>query len=532
MTAEEVRASTASAIDLAGSEDNRRTDNGKERLVESASINKSLFVLAQCVEAISKKQSRIPYRESKMTRILSLGQNNGLTIMILNLAPIRSYHQDTLSSLNFANRTKRIEVREVENEPVFKGCPRAVPTVSGSSLQRQPLRPLAATVHNSTVHAPSTVSALVGEKKPAKAFSVYSDHSRQRNSIFNSAATQRRPEGPKRSSPLKRPLDNHLSSAVARPSKFVRTTPSYKLNTPRDPPTISQAKIEDLIEKKVSEILAAKALDAPTVLPVPEISEEVQRRLDLLERKIEGKDDARTEGLNFLLMAKQHAVRGEDGSALRMYELAKSFFPENGKLQIKIDKLREKIMIGKGNGVKERVTGERAGTSIDCRPQVPLAQAPIPQSAKLVLSSELCILSNSNDEDESYHEEADVASDASYASDASFKYKPTKHKGKLLPIAKLSTETNPALQPHQARTLLDIINSRDVSRIKTLKGVGLKKAEAIVEAIKTGDAGNWEGSACKVYGNGGQVESLDCLRSLRGVGQRTVEGWMAGLEDF
>lgn len=64
---DKVITSTASAIDLAGSEDNRRTENGKERLVESSAINKSLFVLAQCVEAISKKQARIPYRESKMT---------------------------------------------------------------------------------------------------------------------------------------------------------------------------------------------------------------------------------------------------------------------------------------------------------------------------------------------------------------------------------------------------------------------------------------------------------------------------------
>lgn len=79
-TGNETRISTASAIDLAGSEDNRRTDNNKERLVESASINKSLFVLAQCVEAISKGQARIPYRESKMTRILSLGQNEGITV--------------------------------------------------------------------------------------------------------------------------------------------------------------------------------------------------------------------------------------------------------------------------------------------------------------------------------------------------------------------------------------------------------------------------------------------------------------------
>lgn len=52
--------STASAIDLAGSEDNRRTDNNKERLVESASINRSLFVLSSCIDAIGKGEKRIP----------------------------------------------------------------------------------------------------------------------------------------------------------------------------------------------------------------------------------------------------------------------------------------------------------------------------------------------------------------------------------------------------------------------------------------------------------------------------------------
>lgn len=52
----EVKMGTVSCIDLAGSEDNRRTANDKERMVESASINKSLFVLAQCVEAMTKKQ--------------------------------------------------------------------------------------------------------------------------------------------------------------------------------------------------------------------------------------------------------------------------------------------------------------------------------------------------------------------------------------------------------------------------------------------------------------------------------------------
>ncbi|EQL00750.1 kinesin [Ophiocordyceps sinensis CO18] len=142
-TGDAVLESTASAIDLAGSEDNRRTDNGKERLVESAAINKSLFVLSQCIDAISRGDKRIPYRESKMTRILSLGQKKGITVMILNLAPLRSYHLDTLSSLNVSSRAKRIEVREIENEVVFKQVPRANPGLAGGGITRQPLRPLA-----------------------------------------------------------------------------------------------------------------------------------------------------------------------------------------------------------------------------------------------------------------------------------------------------------------------------------------------------------------------------------------------------
>ncbi|KAH8551435.1 the motor domain of kinesin family member 22 [Umbelopsis sp. PMI_123] len=83
-------------IDLAGSEDNRRTDNGKERLAESGAINKSLFVLGQVVESINAASSRIPFRDSKMTRILqpSLG-GKAQGMMIVNIAPGQSYFMDS-----------------------------------------------------------------------------------------------------------------------------------------------------------------------------------------------------------------------------------------------------------------------------------------------------------------------------------------------------------------------------------------------------------------------------------------------------
>lgn len=101
-------------IDLAGSEDNRRTDNQRDRLVESSAINRSLFVLGQVVEALNSGASRIPYRDSKMTRILqdSLG-GSSLGMMIVNVAPGQSFLQDTHNTLNFATKS-----REVVNKPV------------------------------------------------------------------------------------------------------------------------------------------------------------------------------------------------------------------------------------------------------------------------------------------------------------------------------------------------------------------------------------------------------------------------------
>ena len=59
-------------IDLAGSEDNRRTNNTGIRMAESSYINTSLFVLGKVVQALNDKHKRIPYRDSELTRILQV----------------------------------------------------------------------------------------------------------------------------------------------------------------------------------------------------------------------------------------------------------------------------------------------------------------------------------------------------------------------------------------------------------------------------------------------------------------------------
>lgn len=58
-----------------GNEDNRRTCNEGIRLQESSKINQSLFALSNVIYALNNNKPRVPYRESKLTRILqdSLG---------------------------------------------------------------------------------------------------------------------------------------------------------------------------------------------------------------------------------------------------------------------------------------------------------------------------------------------------------------------------------------------------------------------------------------------------------------------------
>ena len=492
-TEDEERRSTLSAIDLAGSEDNRRTENGKERLVESASINKSLFVLAKCVEAISQKQERIPYRESKMTRILSLGQNNGMTVMFLNLAPVKSFHLDTLSSLNFANRTKRIEVREIENEPVFKTCPRVMPTMTGPSIQRQPLRPLAVATHNASAN-----TAKDGSKqsdKPSKAFSVFSDRARQTN-VSTQCSTSAR-ETLRLSSPTKRHSE---APAAIRPAK--RRSP---LSASRPPLVMSKAAIEDMIEKKVGDILAARALDQPSTGPVPEISQEVQRRLEMLEQKIDCQDDSREQGLTFLLMAKQHAVRGEDASALRMFKLARDHFPENEKLALKIERLQSKL--------EQRVREETTQTKRFDRD--PLVQQPL---LGTIREQESKPWKGAEDD---YELPAATLSADEGGSDDSFHYKPKSRKPKgqqyKSSLKSLGGDLPTQMQTPRTKQLLDVVNSRDISQIRLLKGVGAKKAEMILEALCGG-----EDDDARIY-------SLRELARMKGVGARTVENMRIGL---
>ncbi|KAJ1437629.1 P-loop containing nucleoside triphosphate hydrolase protein [Ochromonadaceae sp. CCMP2298] len=108
-------------VDLAGSERVKSTGATGSILKESANINKSLSALGNVinalVEASKGKGAFIPYRNSKLTRVLqeSLG-GNSITAMLAALSPAACNFEETLSTLKYANRAKSIKVKAVKNE--------------------------------------------------------------------------------------------------------------------------------------------------------------------------------------------------------------------------------------------------------------------------------------------------------------------------------------------------------------------------------------------------------------------------------
>lgn len=105
-----------SMIDLAGSERASQTNNKGLRMIEGANINRSLLALGNCITALSSAVAFVPYRDSKMTRLLkdSLG-GNCRTVMIANVSPLHVNYEDTHNTLKYANRAKNIKTKAVRN---------------------------------------------------------------------------------------------------------------------------------------------------------------------------------------------------------------------------------------------------------------------------------------------------------------------------------------------------------------------------------------------------------------------------------
>lgn len=89
------------------------------RTHEGSNINKSLLSLGNCINILSdpsKKGSFIPYRDSKLTRLLkdSLG-GNIMTVMIACVSPSWMFYDETINTLKYATRARKIQKKLKKN---------------------------------------------------------------------------------------------------------------------------------------------------------------------------------------------------------------------------------------------------------------------------------------------------------------------------------------------------------------------------------------------------------------------------------
>uniref|UniRef100_A0A8D2N876 Kinesin motor domain-containing protein n=1 Tax=Zonotrichia albicollis TaxID=44394 RepID=A0A8D2N876_ZONAL len=111
-------------VDLAGSERQKKTKAEGDRLKEGININRGLLCLGNVISALgeeNKKGGFVPYRDSKLTRLLqdSLGGNSH-TLMIACVSPADSNLEETLNTLRYADRA-----RKIKNKPIVNVDPQA-----------------------------------------------------------------------------------------------------------------------------------------------------------------------------------------------------------------------------------------------------------------------------------------------------------------------------------------------------------------------------------------------------------------------
>ncbi|DBB12142.1 TPA: hypothetical protein ACH3X3_006251 [Trebouxia sp. C0006] len=110
-------------VDLAGSENVGRSGAVDVRAKEAGLINKSLLTLGRVITALVEQSGHIPYRDSKLTRLLrdSLGGRTK-TCIIATIAPTVQCQEETLSTLDYAHRAKNIRNRPEVNQRISKAA--------------------------------------------------------------------------------------------------------------------------------------------------------------------------------------------------------------------------------------------------------------------------------------------------------------------------------------------------------------------------------------------------------------------------
>ncbi|KAF9448144.1 kinesin-domain-containing protein [Macrolepiota fuliginosa MF-IS2] len=372
-------------VDLAGSENNKLTGNDPSRMAESKAINQSLSVLGQVVHALNQGANRIPYRNSKLTRLLqdALG-GSSMGLLICNLAPGTKFRQDTLNTLNFATRTKNVENKPVINErdnrpapkPHFAAppAPKLAPTVlqqittAGSSSvpgpststavgkARASLAPGSGPVHRSRVPRVSTVG--VG----GAGFQRFAFPGGGRRSLegVNEKASISGPGGSGlglTEKDIEEKIMRVVEAEVAKRLAAEREKDEEERRVREKEEEERRAAREKELAERVQSSPTKRSASLPSGVLTPllkkhrDLDDELRARLHDLERKLDqGHKETSLAGVlspvskkktgrAYVSLARAYSEKGKLEDALELYRRAEAYVPDNVKLKERIIEL-------------------------------------------------------------------------------------------------------------------------------------------------------------------------------------------------
>lgn len=232
-------------VDLAGSEKVGKTGASGQTLEEAKKINKSLSALGMVINALTDgKSTHIPYRDSKLTRILqeSLG-GNSRTTLIINCSPSSYNDAETVSTLRFGVRAKSIKNKAKVNQELSPAELRAL-------LKKAQAQ--ASTFETYIANLESEVGAWrKGETVPKEKWAP---------GINAKQPLQRRPETPSRLSETRRGAETPSSPRAESRMELERSgTPSIQLEKDeKDEFLRRENELQDQLAEKESAIAAAE----------------------------------------------------------------------------------------------------------------------------------------------------------------------------------------------------------------------------------------------------------------------------------
>ncbi|XP_008783640.2 kinesin-like protein KIN-5A isoform X2 [Phoenix dactylifera] len=120
---EMIKCGKLNLVDLAGSENISRSGAREGRAREAGEINKSLLTLGRVINTLVEHSGHIPYRDSKLTRLLrdSLGGKTK-TCIIATISPSIHCLEETLNTLDYAYRAKNIKNKPEVNQKIMKSA--------------------------------------------------------------------------------------------------------------------------------------------------------------------------------------------------------------------------------------------------------------------------------------------------------------------------------------------------------------------------------------------------------------------------